>query len=55
MNTLSILPELCLSFLQKSNVKRRENKSSDKIMSLAEKIDISNNIINTENDLNTVD
>ena len=55
MNTLSILPELCLSFLQKSNVKRTENKSSDKIMSLAEKIDININTDNSNNDLSTVD
>ena len=55
MNTVSILPQLALSFLQQSNVKRTENKSSEKIISLTEKIDISNNTINSDNDLDAVD
>lgn len=55
MNTVSILPQLVMSLLQQNNVKRTENKSSEKIVSLVEKIDISNNIIDESNDLNAVD
>ncbi len=50
MNHISIIPQLCLSFLQQSNVKRTENKSSEKIISFNEKIDISNNTISEGND-----
>ena len=55
MNTVSILPQLVMSLLQQNNVKRTENKSSEKIVSLVEKIDISNNVIDESNDLNAVD